>query len=378
MKFGHYQLKDGENLKITVDDNPVYSSKVPSLLEVLSGFSQWKGVYDQVPGDIKGLMTENVIDHFHAHSVDTVAKLNHAGYTPEQISMETGLMPAKIDVVFEHIGVNKRVESPGTAMMAPQVAPVLPACHLWEVEHDYYGETTYNEMNFETWEDFMENMGKAEKCWNFLFRWDWYERDKDTDDIVYRGDDNERTGHVKFCYQAQRKGFSMSAVVKVARNEEPKVRAYLQEHWKYMEDMWAPISNGTSERVDEDDLRPRTDADEARKKYVDIVYGDKPWEKQEVVRKALAGFDPNSTRWVKHSFTVQTRRRYPAVFPPVGPWWYDDTAAVGRGEWRVVTYLPENVSVDQYWPTAVDVVSESPVDKLVFFTSDKKPDWWPF
>lgn len=375
------------NFIITVDGKQVYRDKVPSLLDILDGFSQWKNVYDQTHPDIKGLMTENVIDHFHAHTVDTVVKLNHAGYTPEQISMETGLMPVKIEVVFDHLGVKKEVSVPSEAVAA-QKPSILPPCHLWEVKHSYYGEAQYNEMNFDTWEEFIDEMGNADKDYNYLIRWDWHERDRELDIVTYKGDDNERTGHVVFIYHAQRKGFTMSAEVKVCRNDEPKVRAYLEDNWKHMESMWAPVSGGEAERIPAAALAPRTPEQLVENKYTEIMYGDDASESRQTVKDALGDFDPNKVNWVKYRFKTTYDRIAPVIFPPAGPFW-EDRIDAAVGQYEVTAYLPEGVPIEQYWPNVTLSAEPVPYERIVYpFNSEyrdwnsrpqtRKPEWWPY
>lgn len=379
-----------DDVEVTIGGNreKIVLKPIPSLLAILKHNAAWKSVYDAVDGGLKGLMTEDTVNDFHAVSVSAVDRLNHAGFTPDQISMETGLMPAKVDVIFEALGVEKKASPVMPA--SPAADNVLPACHLWEVDHDYSSETTYDEMKFESWEDFLSAMGKAEKCWNFLYRWDWYERDEETDNVIYKGDDNERTGFVKLCYQAQRKGFSMCARVKVARNDEPKVRAYLQEHWKYMEDMWTPISNGTSLRVKEKDLAPRTPEQLVENQYEEILYGSDDEKSQRIVREALGDINPNKVKWVRYRFTATYKSYYPIVFPPAGPF------AVGRdtrmGEpYIVIAFLPEGVPFEKYWVGVTDVQSHPVGNHIGFPMGDypaadywsegdrvfHKPKWWP-
>lgn len=376
---------------------------VPSLLKILESNTAWKTVYDHAPGSMKGLMTENVVDMFHAQAVTAVSRLDHAGFTPAQISLETGLMPAKIDVVLESIGKdvgraargpeNEPLDPPPWAESPapPPPPPPLPSCHLWEVKHSYYGETDYNEMDFATWEEFLESMGDADNDYNFLIRWDWYERDRDLDAVTYKGDDNERTGYMKLIYHAQRKGFTMSAIVRVCRNDEPKVRKYLEEKWVYMENMWAPISNGTSERVPERELAPRTPEQLVDNQYTELFFGDDHTANKQMVKEALGDFNPDNVSWVRHMFKVDYDHIFPSIFPPAGPFWYDRPGAP-VGLFTVTAYLPEGVPVEKYWPQHSERVSIGPMARIIYEPSVdggyyrtafgrqpySKPKWWPF
>lgn len=110
------KIRPGSNTAVLIEGVEVIKP-IPSLLQVLLRNTRWRDIFDGADGDMKGLMTENVIDDFHTQAVAAIDRLNHAGYTPDQISMETGLMPVKIDVVFEALGIEKQVASPGDVML---------------------------------------------------------------------------------------------------------------------------------------------------------------------------------------------------------------------------------------------------------------------
>lgn len=135
--------------------------------------------------------------------------------------------------------------------------------HLWEIKHDYYcNEVNYysNECTiyFETWDCFLSEFGDADQSMNMIFRWDWEECSledyEEEEEVVssygrekfsepYDGNDDYRNGLLHLCYMMQRKGIYTSIYVKVSRNDEPKVRKFLEQHWNYLKEIWEPISN---------------------------------------------------------------------------------------------------------------------------------------
>ncbi len=128
--------------------------------------------------------------------------------------------------------------------------------HLWEVDHDYYGAdhcyyaNSYQQADwntdFESWIDFAGP--EADSMFNFasdglmgmnwLYRWDWQRPDPediDEDDDEYNGD----TLELFFIFP--RKGMFGKTSIKVTEEDEPAVRAYLQQWATYMRNMWAPF-----------------------------------------------------------------------------------------------------------------------------------------
>lgn len=119
--------------------------------------------------------------------------------------------------------------------------------HLWEAKHSYYcnegnyfaSESVGSE--YKSFADFLEEWSDADKDYNLLFRWDWIERDDETDEPTYNGDDNYRNGKLKLFYMGQRKGKYVYSVVDVCRADEPAVIAFLKPHWDHMRGLWSPI-----------------------------------------------------------------------------------------------------------------------------------------
>jgi hypothetical protein len=105
---------------------------------------------------------------------------------------------------------------------------------LYDIEHSYY----CNEQNFykggceacfDSWADFVESEGDADKDYNLLFRWDW------------RVDDESKLHKLQLFYMMQRKGAFRSCTVRVTVDDEPAVRAWLLPHWAHMQSLWAPL-----------------------------------------------------------------------------------------------------------------------------------------
>ena len=130
--------------------------------------------------------------------------------------------------------------------------------HLWEKDHDYYGpdsmyhatgtENAAYSHEFESWSEFMEEMGKNFEPsgsygvggMNFLYRWDWHDhraaRDK------YGDEDYPNDFTVDLFWLQPRKGVLMRATVVVISLDEEAVKSWLQPHWEYMRQLWEPVS----------------------------------------------------------------------------------------------------------------------------------------
>jgi len=119
--------------------------------------------------------------------------------------------------------------------------------HLWEAKHSYYcNEGNYFSREsvasqYDTWDEFMDEDGDADFDMNLLFRWDWEETDEDTDEPTVRGDTAERNGTLKLFWMGQRKGLYRYTIVKVSRDDEPSVIAFLQERFEHLVALWEPL-----------------------------------------------------------------------------------------------------------------------------------------
>lgn len=103
--------------------------------------------------------------------------------------------------------------------------------HLWEIKHSYYcAEGSI--LEHDSWENFLEDMGDADKDYNFLFRWDW----------IIDEDEEEPTDKMFLHYMLQRKAVHLTYVVKVKKEEELKIKQFLENKWQYMKNIWEPFS----------------------------------------------------------------------------------------------------------------------------------------
>lgn len=134
--------------------------------------------------------------------------------------------------------------------------------HLWETRHPYYNTLSYGDKHqvFSSWaefaqptqgltgnEMFFEDKGNIlydyDDDYNFLYRWDWKRTDPSDYEYDLKEDPNfELPGDVlELFFMMQRKGAGCSAEVYVTEEDEPLVRAWLQEKSKYMVSVWNPF-----------------------------------------------------------------------------------------------------------------------------------------
>jgi hypothetical protein len=120
--------------------------------------------------------------------------------------------------------------------------------HLWETDHPYY----CNEGNYYAHEsvgdehksfgEFIAEYANADFDLNLVFRWDWDERDAETEQSTFTGDVNYRNGVLKIFWMGQRKGLYRYSIVEVCRADETAVIAFLKPRWEYMQKLWEGIS----------------------------------------------------------------------------------------------------------------------------------------
>ena len=121
---------------------------------------------------------------------------------------------------------------------------------LWEVDHPYYmvhgcffdGKCHHE---YDSFEDFQEEWGDADLDMNWIIRWDWEEFkpiDHDPDDMPeYQGD------WFQIQIFLQRKAYPQSVEFPVTKEEEPKIREWLQQYADYMVTMWEPFLKSINE-----------------------------------------------------------------------------------------------------------------------------------
>jgi hypothetical protein len=89
------------------------------------------------------------------------------------------------------------------------------------------------------------SMYTADKDYNLLYRWDW----KEADPADYEEGEEMRAPWLELFYMLQRKAKPLSVEVHDMRPEdEPEVRAFLQEHWDHMQRVWAPFGTPATHR----------------------------------------------------------------------------------------------------------------------------------
>lgn len=123
--------------------------------------------------------------------------------------------------------------------------------HLWEIDHPYYcTEGNYHAKDrhqvYESWAEFVENgWFDSDPDMNLLFRWDWmsWRRHPDPD---LRSD---RPDELLLFFVLQRKADHYSMSVCVTDDDEPAVRAWLEERAKTIAAIWEPITLVTGEQA---------------------------------------------------------------------------------------------------------------------------------
>ena len=107
---------------------------------------------------------------------------------------------------------------------------------LWKVDHPYYCSVhNYNSnespIKYDSWDDFIAEMGDADDDYNFLFRWDWHDSDNEDEEL----EKDELNLH----FMQQRKGKYVGMIVVVEKSDEQKIREYLEKKKRYMMEVWS-------------------------------------------------------------------------------------------------------------------------------------------
>ncbi len=125
---------------------------------------------------------------------------------------------------------------------------------FWETDHpytspdgNYFANRSQMEgfyLNFDSWDDFLAEMGDADDDYNYLYRWDFipsYEDDYEPDE----DDESDYTPdppYLKFVYILQRKGNFLFAKIKNPKPEdEERIREYLEAKWAHVRRNWEPL-----------------------------------------------------------------------------------------------------------------------------------------
>ena len=117
---------------------------------------------------------------------------------------------------------------------------------FWETDHPYvapdsnyyangYESAAYTHA-FDSWSDFLAELGDMDEDYNFLYRWDFYSPDP-------KWAEKDEVPELHFCYILQRKGTFLWAKIRNPQPEdEEAIRAYLDARWDHVRRLWAPLS----------------------------------------------------------------------------------------------------------------------------------------
>lgn len=115
--------------------------------------------------------------------------------------------------------------------------------HLWDVDHPYYAtegnyRTNGYHHEFETWEDFLIELGNADLDFNLIYRWDWKTPNPD---FYEPGEEMPATDTLSLFYIMQRKADPFSAAVQVTKDQEDEIRAWLTVRAEHLRKVWEPL-----------------------------------------------------------------------------------------------------------------------------------------
>lgn len=123
------------------------------------------------------------------------------------------------------------------------------ARHLWEVDHPYYcGEATWyrredggsDHVRWSSWAEFRDEtvFVSGDRDLNLLIRWDWHSSRRHPDPNL-RGDGPDE---LYLYFVIQRKPILCSHYITVTDEDEPEIRAWLQECAATVSAIWEPIA----------------------------------------------------------------------------------------------------------------------------------------
>jgi hypothetical protein len=112
--------------------------------------------------------------------------------------------------------------------------------HLWEVDHSYYCGV-YGGDRYDNLDDFLDEWGDCDPDYNLLFRWDWNEYDPDEFEDDELDEDHSTKDILNIFWVQQRKGSLYSCKVRVSKDEEDKVKEFLEPRWSHLASLWEPL-----------------------------------------------------------------------------------------------------------------------------------------
>lgn len=113
---------------------------------------------------------------------------------------------------------------------------------LWQSRHPYHcsgGGDVNAHYDFETWAEFLEEMGAADLDYNLLFRWDWYEGPEHEEEE--KPGELEGRARLELHFFQQRKCVKTTFRVYVTRDQEPMIHQYISKRWNHMKKLWSPM-----------------------------------------------------------------------------------------------------------------------------------------
>ena len=111
------------------------------------------------------------------------------------------------------------------------------------VDHAYYcSDSNYysNDASatFDTWDDFMAEMGESDLDYNLCFRFDIHKTDKEDDTNSELSD-----YHASIFMMQQRKGKFVPILINEIKESDAKsIINWLTPRWRYLKKLWEPFS----------------------------------------------------------------------------------------------------------------------------------------
>jgi len=121
--------------------------------------------------------------------------------------------------------------------------------NLWDVTHRYYcSQTNYyvggngNQLEYKSFDDFLEEWGDSDMDYDLLFRWDWIFPEDRSSDPCYRD------GELYLFWMGQRKGVFKSSLVHVCEADQDRVKKFLAPRFDHLMGLWRPFATTTGEK----------------------------------------------------------------------------------------------------------------------------------
>ena len=114
-----------------------------------------------------------------------------------------------------------------------QPYPPRQTPYLWDEDSQNYmfSENNYyknNLLQYESFDEFLEEWGDADNDMNYVVNWRWTEYDNEP--------------RLSILFILQRKGNYLATETKISRDDEFRVKEYLKSKWEYIEQVWGLIN----------------------------------------------------------------------------------------------------------------------------------------